>query len=724
MSEKFFRFLYGDAEGYFCIATIKRTKTAKEFDESWFEYPEELSRAEVLINREKTRKDVYYCPHLFIKPQRKKDNVTEAPAVWADMDKCPVDSLLVRPSIVVQSSSGNTQALWRMRPHVPAEIAEAISKRIARFHKDEGLDQSGWDLTQLLRVPNTYNHKYSPPHQVKVDTAEALEYGVDDFNDYPPLGEGEDVPTEVPMDNLPDKSGEDVLEEYKSYLNPRAFQLFNTTPTRDWSRALWELEVILLECGLSPEETFVVVRESECNKYKRDNRPEEYLWQEVQKAVRYVQNRQGPVPVSVREHDTYTILSDDEREQAEKDETFVEHYIEWAKTLGDAAWQYHQAGAFIILSSLLSGAVKLPTSFGTVVPNLWFMILADTTLTRKTTAMDVAIGMLTDIDSDAILATDGSIEGLLTAISTRPNRPSIFLRDEFTGLVEAMGKREYYAGMLETLTKLYDGKFLRRILRKETIEVRDPILILFAGGIKSRMMELLNNEHIISGFLPRFIVITAEADVTKLKPIGPPTKKTTGERDKLLDYLRMLYEHYWQRTSPTKSEDGTSVKMAKTWQAELTKEAWFRYNQIEMGMVQHALDHPHPSIMTPTMDRLCKSGLKCALLIAASREPADKVTVTVQDIIKAFYYVEQWQSHTTYLVDNVGVSPEEKRLQSIYSSISAKPGIMRSDIMRAYRLNAREMDAVLSTLQQRGNIERKKEGRTETLYPLEVGINE
>jgi hypothetical protein len=193
---------------------------------------------------------------------------------------------------------------------------------------------------------------------------------------------------------------------------------------------------------------------------------------------------------------TEALLTDEERSLAEKSSTIVEEYIDWAKDLGDAAWQYHQAGAFVILSSLLAGSVRLPTSYGTVVPNLWFMILADTTLTRKTTAMDVAMDVIQEIDSDAVLATDGSIEGLFTSLSMRPGRPSVFLRDEFSGLLESMSRKDYYAGMAETLTKLYDGKFQKRVLRKETIEVRDPVLIVFAGGIRERVLGLLTHEHV------------------------------------------------------------------------------------------------------------------------------------------------------------------------------------------------------------------------------------
>jgi hypothetical protein len=126
--------------------------------------------------------------------------------------------------------------------------------------------------------------------------------------------------------------------------------------------------------------------------------------------------------------------------------------------------------------------------------------------------------------------------------------------------------------------------------------------------------------------------------------------------------------------------------------------------------------------MTPTMDRLCKSGLKCAVLIAASRSLDDNVLVTDQDIIKAFYYVEQWIPHTNYIINIIGMSPDEKNIQRVYSMVKVKPGVMRSDIMRNLRLNARNMDSIVATLQQRGLIDKKREGRIERYYPMETKV--
>src|SRR5690606_19530826 len=162
---------------------------------------------------------------------------------------------------------------------------------------------------------------------------------------------------------------------------------------------------------------------------------------------------------------------------------------------------------------------------------------------------------------------------LLTALSTRPGTPSLFLRDEFTGFIEQMARREYYSGMLETFTKLYDGKFMRRVLRKETIEVADPIFILFAGGIKSKMTELLTYEHVSAGFLPRFVIITAEADVSKIRPLGPPTETTSTGKQALIKRLLQIQTHYIRDEGEA---DANSLRMPKKWHAELTPDAWGR----------------------------------------------------------------------------------------------------------------------------------------------------
>lgn len=723
----FFELILGPESGYMTLAFLSARTRA--WHEAFYSYPNAIDDALADVDKHLLTHNIYFCPTVLAEPKRVKASVHHSKVVWADLDTCHPSNMRVKPSLVLQTSPQRYQAYWFLNSVELATEVEVINKAIAYAHKDQGCDTSGWDLTQMLRVVSTKNHKYAGElHDVIIhDLDTSLKYDLSDFDVYEkvPGAELDEIPEMQSLEQW--GSADQIWEQNRGQINPAAWNLFINEPSGSWSEKLWQLELFLFTGGLTREQVFIVANAAACNKYARDGRNPAFLWREVCRAESTAARPAHAPTINVGSADddddqeivwsAPPILSDTERSYCANNPTFVEEYIEWAKTIGDAAWQYHQAGAFMILSTLLSGTVKLPTSFGTVQPNLWFMILADTTLTRKTTAMDMAMDLLFEIDPECVLATDGSIEGLLTSLSMRPGRPSIFLRDEFSGLLEMITKRDYYAGMLETLTKLYDGKFQKRVLRKETIEVRDPCLVIFAGGIKDRTLQLLTYEHVNSGFIPRFCFITAESDVTRLKPLGPPTEQTLDTRHNLISRMTAVHSHY------NKPIGDSKFPIPVNWEAKLTQAAWRRYNEIEAMMLQSALDSNVPDLLTPTFDRLCKSGLKAAILLAASSRLADDVVVDESDLVRAFYYVEQWQAHTMYIVSNIGKSTNEAQYDRILDMIEKRPGITRSKIMQHFRLTAHQADVIFTTLEQRGLITRTKNGRGEKFQITGLAAN-
>ena len=717
--EAFFKILLGPhTEGYICIATLEAG--SERFQEKFFAWPKQMHDMLTFIDKVTPTHNVYFCPQLLRAPRRIKDNVKICTNAWADLDECAPENMLVEPSVIVESSPLRFQAYWVFEEDQLPEEVESITKRLAYYHAFQGADRSGWDLSQLLRVPGTLNLK---PHyqgaQVRLLEINRNKYRLDDFSKYPKVIVEQHEKFPFPRD-LADVTGEQLLDRYEDILPPQARYQFETTPDGSWNEPLWKLMMVCFEAELTREETFVIARDSACNKYKRDNKPMTYLWADVCRSwSRHQENRKLLNPESTRKQ--IPMLSQEEESQVSGVTTFVEEYIEWASSLGDAAPQYHQAGALILLSSLLSGMVRLPTSFGTIKPNLWFMILADTTLTRKSTAMDVAMDLIEEIDSARILATDGSIEGLMGSLSTRPGQPSIFLRDEFSGLLEAMVKKDYYAGMAETFTKLYDGKLQKRILKKEVIEVKDPCLILFAGGIRNKVCGLLTSEHVSSGFIPRFVFITAESDVARVRPLGPPSGQNIAARNRMLERLRNLANHYKDEPDMRQVGGQFVYHQPEPWAAALTPEAWRRYNELEAMMMDAGLKSPHPDIYTPTYDRLCKSILKAAILIAASRKllPAGKeIKVELNDLLLAIRYGQQWRTYTNEVISNVGLGSTEREFDKVLQAVTREPGVARSVLMQRYHLTARTADFIFSTLEQRGMIDRMKAGATERLFPF------
>jgi hypothetical protein len=710
----FFKLIFGKAEGYVCIAY--KNHISLRMTETFFEYPRQLDEmcASVDANCQQML-HAYFCPNLLGSKKRDYNNVILCPTAWSDLDTCPPTLLQVTPSITVQTSNGKFQGYWRFEEPQPPHVAEDVSRRIAYFHKDNGADIGCWNRSRLLRIPYTPNYKYgdiqSAPVVVVIGTSTSL-FRVSDFNVYPEVQNLKFASDPKPMDiDLPKEDPLDILQRYSSKINHNVFGLYSNVPAPDddWSNLLWNLEKLCVEAGLTIEETYAVAKGAQCNKYKRDRRPEGELWAEVKKAyvIDVEEHNLAPTPTFV----TPEIITEEEVRLVQGRETFVERYIKWATKATDAAIQYHQAGAFIILSSILSNNYKLQTSFGNIIPNMWFMILADTTLTRKTTAMDLAIDLLREVDDEAVMATDGSVEGITSALSKRTKRSSIYYRDEFTGLLEIMSSKDYMAGMSEMFTKLYDGKSIKRVLRREEIRVDYPVFIMFVGGVKTKTQFLLTEEHVSSGFMPRFVLITAEPDPSRIRPVGPPVDLYTEEREMIRNEISVLYDHY--NTPRIVKGIGT---VPPSFEAFLTPEAWKRYNEFENTMTKAALDSGL-NHLTPVYDRLAKSTLKAAMLIAASRKMSGDVTVELEDLLHALYYCKSWHVYSSEIVNGIGLSHDERIIEAIVKTISNSGdlGVPRSKIMSIYKLSAKRAELLFSTMEQR-RLVRKVSTRGEPRY--------
>jgi hypothetical protein len=210
---RFFGSLFGTDRGYLFVWLIERT--TGQHGHAIGRHPDWLLTALDGIEHYTGTHDIYFCAQLLNSPTyrvigpdgkmhgpRVKANVVEKLAfLWADLDICHPDKLKVAPSIVVESSPGRWQAYWLLAEPIDKYGAENIAHRIAYWHKDDGCDQSGWDLTQLLRVPGTPNYKYDDKPTVEVVEWSERRYRPEDFTGYRELPESE-----------PGEANDEVLE--------------------------------------------------------------------------------------------------------------------------------------------------------------------------------------------------------------------------------------------------------------------------------------------------------------------------------------------------------------------------------------------------------------------------------------------------------------------------------------------------------------------------------
>lgn len=716
---QFLDYLFGTQHGYLCIATATNSKV--DFRQHFFEWPEHRHIISNFVEEQQRNKNVWFCVNLLSQPERKKEYCLPSTFAWADLDFIiPNEEDDLYPTCIIESSPARFQAYWRIEGEaVPPDVAEDFSKKIAY---KTGADKSGWDLTQLLRLPWTQNLKYNPPVLTKLISISENAYPIEVFDSIQVPVPEEQLASHNPIPNdLP--SVDAVLYRYKTEgrLDEEFASLYTKTPDAesDWSRILWRFIHKCLSLGMTPEETLVLSNAAACNKYNRDNRPISYLWRDVSKAWTEHRNFNFILGEKTEIVTMPHLVDFDEIEE----DSFISDYKTWANQATDAPEQYHELTCFVALSAVICSGLWLAVEWGEIVPNLWGLVLGESTLTRKTTAMRLAVDMLKDIDETLILATDGSAEGLLTGLSHRPKHVSIFWKDEVSGFFDSINRKDYLAGLPETLTQLYDvPKVLTRLLRKETVTISEPYFIFFGGGIRDKVYSLINDEYILSGFLPRFLVVSGENDLTRIRRTGPPTTLSNERKDNIVRSLTDIKERY--NATVETSIGGEKIQWPSRIEARLTDDAWEYYGSLEDKLTHAGAESDLAMLALPTFTRLSFSLLKMALLVAASRrlpDASNHLIVEVSDIKQAAFYIERWGHYSIDLLLNAGKSQTEKVISRALALVRRKDGLTKSELMQRMHLTAREAKDLIDTMVQRGLIDTKPSGRGVKIFLVGVG---
>lgn len=138
--------------------------------EHWFQWPNDVEEIVRSAKQLSTTHNVYFTAHLFSSPSSIKANVLPTRTIQADLDNADVGSLPIQPTVVLETSPGRFQAFWILRDDqgldLPTDELERLSCKVTYSILD--CDRSGWPLGHRVRMPDTYNYKYTEPHTVNV----------------------------------------------------------------------------------------------------------------------------------------------------------------------------------------------------------------------------------------------------------------------------------------------------------------------------------------------------------------------------------------------------------------------------------------------------------------------------------------------------------------------------------------------------------------------------
>jgi hypothetical protein len=153
--------LFADQRGYLALFSGVRGTDPRKLlacAERYFFWPDEAGSAvESALAESNKGRESYFCAHLLTEKRRIKENAAPLRALYVDGDGAYPGDGLPQPTAIIESSPGRLQMWWRLDSDVPPETGEDLNRRLAYAMR---ADKGGWDLTQLMRLPGTKNHKY------------------------------------------------------------------------------------------------------------------------------------------------------------------------------------------------------------------------------------------------------------------------------------------------------------------------------------------------------------------------------------------------------------------------------------------------------------------------------------------------------------------------------------------------------------------------------------
>lgn len=378
---------------------------------------------------------------------------------------------------------------------------------------------------------------------------------------------------------------------------------------------------------------------------------------------------------------------------------FVREYCRYASERTDAAGEYHQAAALFLLACATPGVRARLAPYPQGLPtNLYLLLIGDSTVSRKSTAMAIAADVLTAAIPGAKLAEAASPEGFAEELAERPGDASAWIVDEFGELLHKLNNARHMAGLRGLLLTVYGGgdytyrRHSKRVKGGGKVEDVDRIErphLSILGAATPAVFDTLTEADMMTGLLPRFAIIMPDGKPPR-RPFYELPAGVDAQRNRLVMWLRRIYE--WARGGQrtVRFEPG-ALELLDDFAADIEQEAAEATNEAARTMLQ----------------RLTPMAVKIGILAAAGRTDAlggDELTVTVEDATAAAQVAAVWRFDAVRFAERVGQNEFEKHVQRCLRFVQERGPVPRRAVARAMHLPKRLLDEVEATLLDRGLI--------------------
>ncbi|QOP64430.1 DNA primase/helicase [Gordonia phage Orla] len=232
--------------------------------------------------------DLYFAPMVFSEKERRSEYAMSGSRLWADLDEVDPRSIDddLRPAVAWETSPGRYAAVWTLNSARSNTAGPGRENHRLTMHLEA--DSSGWDATQLLRVPLSANNK--PGYEEGIRGTIVWTGGPTH------TWEAFDALPEVKVAHVESNIDEQLLEGIDRHevwarvrkrvnRNVRQYMVMQDTGGLDRSEVIWQIERELADAGCSLGEIVEVVRHTVWNKFGGRQDELKRLMMEASKAI-------------------------------------------------------------------------------------------------------------------------------------------------------------------------------------------------------------------------------------------------------------------------------------------------------------------------------------------------------------------------------------------------------------------------------------------------------
>lgn len=425
-----------------------------------------------------------------------------------------------------------------------------------------------------------------------------------------------------------------------------------------------------------------------------------------------------PAPVveePVKKADTFTLLTDEERNYLTTRPNHVDRIVHTAKSMNYDQLGYFRSVGWVTMATGFAFKGFIPMSpthkMGT---NLWFILPGESGTGKSVTGsfgQQILQTVFAGDDKEVVpydLGDDSSPQGLHMALIERDRMASMFSSDEAAGFFEGLGLKDWRTSISERLTSWYNGyvagsnKLSQKELRGKSALTS---LSMHMFGTPDKLANVIHAEMFESGFMARVMWMFGNPpreDSSRFKI----SIDTSNEQVTFDEVPKPLKEHALDLITAVSHIEHPNPIMPGVGVQERLSVAYERMYRLSEG-----LENWH--LVEPSLTRLSESMLKMAMLGAIYR---NDTIMQMEDTLHAIRAMEELLKNLHRMAALISQGQFQRRANEIENWVRGQGGsASKTKIVYRFRnfieRDGREIDSLLTYLVESGTFNRSEDGK-------------